>query len=113
MMPETALVLALGVPLVGALLVVAAGRWPNLREAVTLVTGAVLLGIVITLVPRVLAGDAPRTVLVETLPGLPLALSVEPLGLLFALIAAFLWIVTSIYAIGYMRGHHETNLGGC
>jgi multicomponent Na+:H+ antiporter subunit D len=41
------------------------------------------------------------------LPGLPLALAVEPLGLLFALVASSLWIVTSLYSIGYMRAHHE------
>src|SRR5690606_20519064 len=45
----------------------------------------------------------------EPLPGIPLAFEVEPLGLVFALVASFLWIVTSIYAIGYMRGHHEEN----
>jgi len=38
-----------------------------------------------------------------------LAFEVEPLGLLFALVASFLWIVTTIYAIGYMRGHEEEN----
>jgi multicomponent Na+:H+ antiporter subunit D len=107
--PETALTLAIAVPLVGALLVALTGRAPNLREAVTLATGAVLLGIVVMLVPDVMAGNTPSIVLVETLPGLPIALSVEPLGLLFALIAGFLWIITSIYAIGYMRGHHEKN----
>jgi len=40
-------------------------------------------------------------------PGVPLALQVEPLGLLFALIAAVLWVATTVYAIGYMRGHGE------
>ena len=39
----------------------------------------------------------------------PLVFEVEPLGALFALIAAGLWIVTSVYSIGYMRGHHEEN----
>jgi multicomponent Na+:H+ antiporter subunit D len=34
-------------------------------------------------------------------------LEVEPLGLLFALVASSLWIITSVYSIGYMRGHHE------
>ena len=29
--------------------------------------------------------------------------------MIFALIASGLWIVTTIYAIGYMRGHHEEN----
>lgn len=109
MNPETALPLALAVPLLGAVLVALSGRAPNLRETITLATGVVLLGIVVTLVPGVLAGETSRIVLAETLPGLPIALSLEPLGILFALIAAFLWIVTSIYAIGYMRGHHEKN----
>jgi multicomponent Na+:H+ antiporter subunit D len=107
--PETALPLALAVPTIGAVLVALAGRWPNLRETVTLVTGLCLLGVVATLAGPVLGRARPAVVLVETLPGLPIALSVEPLGLLFALIAAFLWLVTSVYAIGYMRGHHEKN----
>jgi len=103
------LVLAITVPLIGAVLVALTGRWPNLRETITLVTGAVLLLIVATIVPKVLAGNEPYVLLIETLPGLPIALSVEPLGMIFAVIASTLWIVTSVYAIGYMRGHHEEN----
>ncbi|MEX2352801.1 MAG: proton-conducting transporter membrane subunit, partial [Gammaproteobacteria bacterium] len=45
----------------------------------------------------------------ELFPGIHLQLLLEPLGMLFALVAGILWIVTSIYAIGYMRGHHEKN----
>jgi len=48
-------------------------------------------------------------VLAEPAPGFTLALHVEPLGYAFALLASFLWIVTTIYAIGYMRGHKEQN----
>ena len=43
------------------------------------------------------------------MPGIALKLVVEPLGMLFAMVAGFLWLVTSIYAIGYMRAHHEQN----
>jgi multicomponent Na+:H+ antiporter subunit D len=46
---------------------------------------------------------------IELFPGLGLNFEVEPLGVLFALVASFLWIITSIYAIGYMRGHNEAN----
>jgi multicomponent Na+:H+ antiporter subunit D len=109
MSPETALKLALAVPAAGAVLVALTGRWPNLRETVTLLTGLALLAVVLTLVGPVMSGDTVRVVLAMPLPDLPIALSIEPLGLLFALIASFLWIVTSIYAIGYMRGHHEQN----
>ncbi|MEK9723122.1 MAG: proton-conducting transporter membrane subunit [Rhodospirillaceae bacterium] len=43
------------------------------------------------------------------LPGLGITFTLEPLGMLFAGIASGLWIVTSLYAVGYMRGHHEIN----
>jgi multicomponent Na+:H+ antiporter subunit D len=43
------------------------------------------------------------------LPGLQIAFTVEPLGMLFALIASGLWIVNSLYSIGYMRGNNEAN----
>jgi multicomponent Na+:H+ antiporter subunit D len=35
------------------------------------------------------------------------ALKLEPLGMLFALVASGLWIVNSIYSIGYMRANQE------
>lgn len=54
-------------------------------------------------------GEQPTFQIAEPFPGVPIELTLEPLGMLFALIAGFLWIVTSVYAIGYMRGHHEEN----
>ena len=60
-----------------------------------------------SLLPQVMGGARPAVVLGEVLPGLAIALEVEPLGMLFALVASFLWIVTSVYAIGYMRAHQE------
>ena len=97
------------VPALAALGIVLVGRWPNVREAVTLLTAGTLFVLVAALVPQVLAGARPTVVLAEPFPGLPLKFDLEPLGLLFALLASFLWIVTSIYSIGYMRGHHEKN----
>ena len=38
-----------------------------------------------------------------------MAFRVEPLGVLFALIASGLWIVNSVYSIGYMRANRESN----
>ena len=45
----------------------------------------------------------------QILPGLSLLFSIEPLGMLFSLIASFLWLLTTLYSIGYMRGHQEEN----
>ena len=106
-MTESALVWIVLTPLVGALAVLLTGRWPNLREAVSLITGGGLIAQVMTLISPVLAGESPSILLVTPVPGVPLALQIEPLGLLFALIAAVLWVATTVYAIGYMRGHGE------
>jgi len=98
---------ALLVPAVGAALIAAAGRWPNLREAATLGTAALLFAVVLALLPRVLAGEAPALEAIEMLPGLSIGFRLEPLGMLFALVASGLWIVNSVYSIGYMRGNDE------
>ena len=107
MSPETAVWLALAVPSIGAVPIALTGWSPNLRETITLVTATLLFAIVASLVPEVLAGARPAVTLIETLPGLPIRLEVEPLGMIFAAVASFLWIVNSIYSIGYMRGHNE------
>ena len=105
----TAMQLCLLVPALGAAGIVAAGRWPNLRETVTLVTAAALFVSVLAVLAGLLDGDLPTVVLAEPLPGLPLALRPEPLGVLFALLASGLWLVTSVYSIGYMRAKRESH----
>jgi len=105
----SALALAFVLPLVGALGIALAGKWPNLREGVTLATAVLLFGTVLQLLDPVLAGARPELTLFEILPGLSIAFKVEPLGMLFGLIASGLWIVNSVYSIGYMRGNDEKN----
>ncbi len=108
MSPEMLIGAALALPLLAALLVVVFRNQPNLREASTGVIGVATLMCVVALWPLVTSGAAPTLVLVdELLPGVPLAFEVEPLGLLYALVAAGLWPITGMYAAGYMRGHHE------
>ena len=101
--------LALLIPLAGAVLIAALGRWPNARDAVTLITGVALFAFVLTLIPHVSGGARPAVLLAWVLPGQGLVLRLEPLGVLFAVVASGLWIVTSVYSIGYMRGHNEAH----
>jgi multicomponent Na+:H+ antiporter subunit D len=103
------ILLSLVIPLVGAVGIALAGRWPNVRETVTLTTAVLLAANVWSLIPVLQAGGRPELVLVEMLPGLPIAFKVEPLGMLFAALASGLWIVNSVYSIGYMRGNDEKN----
>ena len=107
MTPQALVIAAILIPFAGAGLIVLT-RWNrNLRETVTLVTALALAAVVYLILGDVLDGRAPATGAFEIAPGLELALSVEPLGMLFACIAASLWIVNSIYSIGYMRGNNE------
>ncbi len=45
--------------------------------------------------------------LFEITPGVALSFRADGFSFIFALVASGLWIVTNLYAIGYMRGHHE------
>jgi multicomponent Na+:H+ antiporter subunit D len=106
----TAVGLAVAWPFAGIVLIALFRRWPNIRETASLVTAGSLFGVVAgVILPAVQGGARPRLDIVEVLPGLSLAFEVEPLGMLFALVASGLWIVTTLFSIGYMRGHHEEN----
>ncbi len=98
-------------PLLGAVLIALLGeKRRDAREAATLLTAGSLFALVAAkILPVVAAGGRPRIDLVEVIPGLSLAFEVEPLGMLFALVASGLWVVTTFYSIGYMRGHDERN----
>ncbi|MDH5354820.1 MAG: monovalent cation/H+ antiporter subunit D family protein [Gammaproteobacteria bacterium] len=82
---------------------------PNLRETITVVAGISVFILVLKLYLGFESTGSESVEWIEVFPGLSISFSVEPLGLLFALIAGFLWPVTTVYAIGYMRGHHEKN----
>ncbi|MHA7873211.1 MAG: proton-conducting transporter transmembrane domain-containing protein, partial [Hyphococcus sp.] len=107
--PGLAIVLSLWVPLLGCLAIWLLDKQPNLREAATLATGAILLVLTITVFLAVGEGQRPGYLLIEVIDGLPIAFQAEPLGAMFALIASALWIVNSVYSIGYMRGHNESH----
>jgi len=80
---------------------------PNVREGWTVLTAVTKLGIVASMVPGVLDGQVYVTELGTFVPGVEFALRADPLGLLFGLLASLLWLVTSFYSIGYMRGLDE------
>jgi NADH-quinone oxidoreductase subunit L/multicomponent Na+:H+ antiporter subunit D len=80
---------------------------PNLREGWTVLAAVTKLAIVASMVPGVLDGQVYVTELGAFLPGVEFSLRADPLGLLFGLLASLLWLVTSFYSIGYMRGLDE------
>jgi multicomponent Na+:H+ antiporter subunit D len=105
--PEASVIGALAAPFAAALIIPLFRDKPDAREAVTLVGALALFAFVVSLVPPVLAGERPSALSLAILPGVSFGFRVEPLGMLFGLIAATLWIVNSVYSIGYMRANGE------
>jgi len=81
----------------------------NLRDGLTLAASVATFLVVLSILSNVGNTTTDLLVLFEVLPGLDLAFNVEPLGLLFAIVASGLWMVTHIYGIGYMRGNNESH----
>ncbi|MBE0521309.1 MAG: monovalent cation/H+ antiporter subunit D family protein [Candidatus Methanoperedenaceae archaeon] len=108
--------LAVLVSLLGALMILISGRRPNIREGFSLLAGITKFGIVASMIPVVMSGKLIELRLWDVLPGLPIMFRVDAFGLLFGLIASFLWIFTTLYSIGYMRTlkeHAQTRFFFC
>ncbi len=95
------------VSLLGPIPIYLSARIPNLRETWTLLIALAKFLLVAAMVPAVLDGIAYTFTIAEVIPGVPLQLRVDSMGLFFALVASFLWFLTSLYSIGYMRGLKE------
>ncbi len=95
------------VSLLAAVPIMLSNKQPNLREFWTLMAAVVKVAIVVSMLPGVLAGGGYVFTLAEVVPGVPIEFRVDAFGIFFALIASFLWLLTSIYSIGYMRALEE------
>ncbi len=110
------LLLAILAPLLGAGLVMATGRRPNVREASSFLAAVTLFALVASLVPAVRAGHTLHYTIFTLLPGLTISLRADALSMMFAVAASFLWILTVFYSAGYMRGleeHAQTRFSAC
>lgn len=97
---------------VAMVLIIASYRYPNVREGWSVLAALAKFGIILSMLPDVLDGTTyywslQESLGIEFLAGIDFVLRADPLGMLFALLASFLWIFTSFYAAGYMRGLDE------
>ena len=99
--------LAVLVSLAAVPLILLTSKRPRLRESWTIGAALAKFVLVLSMLPAVLDGRVAVTRLGEVLPGIELTLRVDSLGMLFALVASTLWILTSVYSIGYVRDAHE------
>ncbi len=108
--------LAIFVSLGAAALILMSGRRPNLREAWTILAAGAKFLIILSMAPSILKGQVMEYTLLALSPGISLQLRVDAFGLYFGLLASGLWIATSFYSIGYMRGlkeHSQTRYFFC
>ena len=95
-------------PLIGVLGIAWAGeKRKNLRETFTFLVATIQASVVLSMVPILLSGSIIEFQIWQMFTHVPLLLRVDGFGLLFACVASLLWIATTVYAIGYMRGLHE------
>ncbi len=88
-------------------LIIAFRDRPAIREAWSVLAAVAQTAIVAAMLPAALAGAPPAWAPLALAPGVPLLLRADPLGVLFALVASGLWILTTIYSIGYTRALAE------
>src|SRR5438105_1870267 len=110
------LLLAILAPLIGAGLVMANGKRPNVRETCSFLAAATLFAITASMIPGILEGKRFHFTIFQLLPGLSFSLRADALSMIFAVSASFLWVVTVFYSAGYMRGleeHAQTRFNTC
>lgn len=104
---NTAIILSMLIPAGAAVLNLILRNVPDLRDGVTLGASLATFAAVMTVLDNVGNSTTQPLELITVLPGLSIAFNVEPLGLMFAILASGLWILTHIYGVGYMRGNKE------
>ncbi|ODA44633.1 sodium- potassium/hydrogen antiporter subunit D [Thermodesulfovibrio sp. N1] len=99
---------AILVSLIATILIIITGeKARNLREAWTIIASIVKFTIVASMLPDILNGRVIEYTLLAITSELVLQFKVDAIGIFFAFTASFLWIITSLYSIGYMRGLNE------
>jgi len=99
---------ALCISLSAAILIAVFGnRVRYLNEGVTMAAALLKFVLVFSIYQTIMDGGVLQFTPVTLLPGVPFSLTVDLFGIYFAFLSSFLWIVTSIFSIGYMRSLNE------
>jgi multicomponent Na+:H+ antiporter subunit D len=100
--------IAVLLPALAALLVLLSReRYRNVRDSWSTLIALAMVGVIASMLPNVLGGRVPQTTIIELSPGIDLMLRADAAGMIFALLASSLWVLASVYAVGYMRTEHE------
>ncbi|MDD1718309.1 MAG: Na(+)/H(+) antiporter subunit D [Methanoregulaceae archaeon] len=104
---QWALILTVAIPFIAACLIIALRSRPDAREAASLIAAVLTFLCAAYALPSAFTVSPVSTPAAGLLPGLSVQFAADALGILFATLASFLWIFTTVYSIGYMRGRKE------
>lgn len=104
--------LAVGVSFIAVILIAFSRRWPNLREAWSVIASLLKFGIILSMLPAVLDGNVYQWTLCQITDTVGLTLHTDPAGMIFATLASMLWVPMNFYSIGYMRCNQEREQTG-
>ena len=99
--------LAVAIAAVAVVPILASARRPNVREGWTVLAAVSAFAVVASMLPAAISGTTYVSSLGTLVDGVELSLQADPLGLLFGTVASLLWLITSFYSVGYMRGLSE------
>jgi len=100
-------ILAPAVSFLCAGLVFAFGRSIFWRRFFTFLAALLKLAMVLSMLPGTLQGVVYVYTFVEFTPGIGIGFRADAYGMFFSLVSSTLWLLTTIYAIGYMRGDKD------
>ncbi len=106
---QVILCISLVIPLVSALGVLVFAKYPNIRDICGPIGGIISFIAAVKIASSIIQGDIVSISLWQIAPGISFSFNVTPLGAIFGLVASGLWILASIYTVGYMRGSGEKN----
>jgi multicomponent Na+:H+ antiporter subunit D len=77
------------------------------RRFLVLSAATVKFLVILSMLPGSLDGTVYVYRLVDFPPGVGISFRADSLGMFFALVSSTLWVLTTVYAIGYMRGKRQ------
>ena len=102
--PAVTICISLGAAITIALF---GGKIRYVNEGVTIAASLIKFGLITLMFLSISAGSIYLFSPVTLLVGVPFSLRVDLFGIYFAFLSSLLWIVTSIYSIGYLRALDE------
>ncbi|CCF78160.1 putative monovalent cationH+ antiporter subunit D [Wolbachia endosymbiont of Onchocerca ochengi] len=103
---ENYLLITALIPMLGAVIIFFTGRWPRVSNSITVVSSVLLFTYTCLCTLYWAYSDYFQFILIDFGNNLHISLKLESTGIIFSLLISFLWILTSIYAVCYMKSNY-------